>query len=73
MVEIGMLGISRDDCHNSKICKNLKEWDIIEFVLELIKEAIDDPTIYVVWGSKSDDEWFLDIMERDLTETLNKF
>ena len=63
----GMLAISRDDCHASEICKNLHEWEIIDFVLELIREAVNyDYFTYISWSGKTDDEWFLEIDMRKL-------
>lgn len=65
----GLLAINRTDCHNAKICKNLKDWEIADFILELIREAVEKAdgkyNSFVVWSGKTDDEWFLDVMEKN--------
>lgn len=65
IVDVGFFAINRTSCHNCVIYKNLLEDQIINTLLLDIKEAVDNDSAWITWSGKTDDDWFLQVYERN--------
>lgn len=59
-----IIAINRTSMCCASVCEKLWEGDCYTMILELIKEKFNTPALYIVWGGKTDDDYFLTIYNR---------
>lgn len=60
----GMVAVNRTSCHCAPMCKRMDENEILKTVMNCVREHVNDSDAFILWGGKTDDDWFLDIYER---------
>lgn len=63
--DVGFFAVNRTSCHNSPMYSGLHEPEIIEKLMKDLREFVDNDSAYISWSGKTDEDWFIQVYERN--------